>query len=349
MPSWGEIGHEIRNTQPGEGSASQFDLVRRKYLGLLHGHTGRNVILYGAKWTQVSDPPPPANMVAIADGDIQGFMEAVYGLGGGNLDIIIHSPGGSGTAAEAIVTYLRSKFTHIRVIVPHMAMSAATMIAMAADEIVMGRHSFLGPIDPQITLMTGMGLRSVPAQAIIEQFERAQQECADPAKLRAWMPMLNQYGPDLLISCQKATDLGKHLVENWLKAYMFASEAQGAQMASDVANWLSKHDTFKSHGRTIGRSELESKGIKIKHLEDDQTCQDLVLSVFHATTHTFTATSAVKMVESHTGKAWMLISGQAQVVISPQMLKGMQLPAQAQPAVVPKPKRWKLRSPIVRE
>lgn len=347
MPSWGEIGHEIKNTPAGEGSASPFDMVRRKYLGLLHGHTGRNVILYASKWTQPSDPAPPPGMVSIADGDTQGFMEAIYGIGGGDLDLIIHSPGGSGTAAEAIVTYLRSKFDHIRVIVPHMAMSAATMIAMGADEIVMGRHSFLGPIDPQLTLMTGMGLRSVPAQSIIEQFERAQKECADPARLRAWMPMLNQYGPDLLVTCQKATDLGKHLVEKWLTQYMFAQESNGAAMAADVADWLSTHDKFKSHGRPISRDQLESKGIKIKHLEDDQTCQDLVLSIFHATTHTFTGTAATKIIESHIGKAWMLISGQAQILVPQQLLK--QGLIMAQPVQQPQQKRWRLRWPLVRE
>ncbi|HWA11765.1 MAG TPA: hypothetical protein VHA15_01595 [Burkholderiales bacterium] len=108
LPTWGEIGHEIKETPPGQGVASPFDMVRRKYLGLLHGHTGRNVILYASKFTQVSDPPPPASMVAITDGDLQGFMEAIHGLSGDEIDIIIHSPGGSGTAAEAIVTYLRA-------------------------------------------------------------------------------------------------------------------------------------------------------------------------------------------------------------------------------------------------
>lgn len=228
-----------------------------------------------------------------------------------------------------------------------MAMSAATMIAMAADEIVMGCHSFLGPIDPQITLMTAMGLQSIPAQAIIEQFELAQKECQDPAKLRAWMPMLNQYGPALLVTCQKATDLGKHLVEKWLKQYMFAADPAAAAKALDVANWLSTHDTFKTHSRGIARHELEAKGITVKHLEDDQKCQDLVLSVFHATTHTFTSTGAVKIVESHTGKAWMLLSQQTQIML-PQILKpGGPFPFPI-PVQAPPKKGWRLRWPLTR-
>ena len=54
------------------------------------------------------------------------------GLRNDKLDLIIHSPGGSVEAAEQIVNYLRAKYAHIRAIIPHSAMSAATMIACAA-------------------------------------------------------------------------------------------------------------------------------------------------------------------------------------------------------------------------
>ena len=73
-------------------------------------------------------------------------MEVTAGIASENLDLILHSPGGFPEAAEGIVTYLRSRFQNIRVIVPQLAMSAATMIACAADEVVMGKHSFLGPV-----------------------------------------------------------------------------------------------------------------------------------------------------------------------------------------------------------
>ncbi len=68
---------------------------------------------------------------------MQAFIEVCYALEGETLDLILHSPGGSPEAAEAIVSYLRSRFSSIRVIVPQLAMSAATMIACAADQIVL--------------------------------------------------------------------------------------------------------------------------------------------------------------------------------------------------------------------
>src|SRR3990172_1934493 len=69
-----------------------------------------------------------------------------------NLDLILHLPGGSAEVREAIVQYLRSRFTDIRVFIPQAAMSAASMLSCAANRIVMGSHSFMGPIDPQFVL-----------------------------------------------------------------------------------------------------------------------------------------------------------------------------------------------------
>ena len=108
----------------------------------------------------------PPSFVSIGEEDTHALMEVTADLEGPDLDLILHSPGGSPEAAEAIVSYLRSRFSHIRVIVPQLAMSAATMISCAADEILLGKHSFLGPTDPQIVLSTPLGLRPVPAQAV---------------------------------------------------------------------------------------------------------------------------------------------------------------------------------------
>jgi ClpP class serine protease len=66
------------------------------------------------------------------------------------LDIVLHTPGGLVLAALQIARALRDRKAKVTVFVPHYAMSGGTLIAMAADEIVMCRHSVLGPIDPQL-------------------------------------------------------------------------------------------------------------------------------------------------------------------------------------------------------
>ena len=62
---------------------------------------------------------------------------------------------------------------------------------------------------------------------------------------------------------------------------------------------------FKSHGRFIGRDQAKSLGLMIEDLESNAAARDAVLSVFHAVTHTFTATTAVKIIENNLGKAFI--------------------------------------------
>ena len=301
MPIWSEILAELAPTAP--GTPPDFDGVRRKYLFLLNQHTGRDVILYASGWLQKEDAPQV--MTSIGDEDMHALMEVSAGLHGPDLDLILHSPGGAPVAAEAIVSYLRSRFSHIRVIVPQLAMSAATMIACAADKIMMAKHSFLGPTDPQLLLQTPLGIRMVPAQATLDQFDRAQTECTDPSKLSAWLPMLSQYGPDLLIQCEEALELSKELVKTWLESYMFKNDVDRTNKASNVSDWLADHQVFKSHARHLSRDVLTKQGLIIEPLETDHTLQDLSLSVFHSTIHTFSSTPATKIVENHTGRAFL--------------------------------------------
>ena len=301
MPIWSEILAELRNTQQGP-NPPDFDGVRRKYLQELHNHTGRNVILYASGWLQKQNSP---TTVSIGAEDIHGLMEVIPGAEGDDLDLILHSPGGSPEAADAIVSYLRSRFSHIRVIVPNLAMSAATMISCAADEIVLGKHSFLGPTDPQILIPTALGPRWVPAQAVLDQFDKAQQESTDRSKLAAWLPMLSQYGPDLLVHCETALDLSRDLVKTWLENYMFNGRPDASGQAQTISEWLADHQQFKSHSRYISRTNLEDQGLVITRLEDDEVLQDLSLSVFHAATHTFNGTPAAKIIENHTGRAYI--------------------------------------------
>jgi ClpP class serine protease len=101
MPTWGEILLELKRKEE-EGVKLPFDAVRRKYLAATFQKTGRDTILYASKWTQAGDTNP--ELLSITDEDIQGFMEVIHGLKGQNLDLIVHSPGGSPEATEALVS-----------------------------------------------------------------------------------------------------------------------------------------------------------------------------------------------------------------------------------------------------
>lgn len=337
MPTWGQILeelkelHEARQRTPGApGTVSPFDQVRRRYLAALATYTGRNVILYATKWTQGGVEP---DVISITPEDVQGFMEVIHGLEGDKLDLILHSPGGSPEATEALVTYLRSKFSDIRVFIPQAAMSAASMLACAANRIVMGKHSFLGPIDPQFIIATELGRASVPAYAILEQFAMAQRECHDPRLLPSWLPMLRQYGPALIVQCRLAIDLSESLVSDWLARYMFAGDADPKGKGKDVGALLADHGSMKSHGRFISRDQARKFGLVIDDLETDQGLQDAVLSVFHAATHTFAAVPAVKIIENHKAKAFVKVQQQQMMVIParPGLQPGPRIPSGAMP------------------
>jgi hypothetical protein len=239
-----------------------------------------------------------------------GFMEAVHGLSKGALDLILHSPGGDADAAKAIMNYLRDMgFDPIRAIVPLSAMSAATMMALSCDEILMGRHSQLGPIDPQFTIATPEGPRSSPAQAILDQFEHAKTECAaNPQALAAWLPILRSYAPGLLSQCLTAQVAAEEMVTDALREHMFkdlpADEAD--QRAREVAAWFNDHKTHRSHGRPLRYADIHAQGVDVQLLEDDDDLQDAVLSAWHAVQLTLTGTAVSKIIENSDGKAWML-------------------------------------------
>lgn len=305
MPTWGEILREVQASAQQRQGNPDFDAIRRKYLTQLHQYTGRDLILYATDWLGGAQGP-----VSITLEDMQAMMEVNKGLTGPGLDIILHSPGGSAEATASIVTYLRKKFSHIRVFVPLAAMSAATMWALSANEIVMGKHSQLGPIDPQ--MITGAG-QQYPARAIIEQFETAKKECSeDPSALGAWLPILQQYGPALLEQAEQAERLARRLVGEWLNEYMFPDESDSSGKADRVADWFADYKTHQSHALGIDRDEAKTHGVVITNLEDDSELQDLVLSVHHATIHTFSG-AANKIVENHLGKAFVKLSQVLQV------------------------------------
>jgi len=77
------------------------------------------------------------------------------------LDIVLHTPGGLVLAALQIARAIEAHEGKVTVFVPHYAMSGGTLIALAADEIVMCRHSVLGPIDPQLSGMPAASIVKV--------------------------------------------------------------------------------------------------------------------------------------------------------------------------------------------
>ena len=179
---------------------------------------------------------------------------------------------------------------------------------------------------------TSLGVRMVAARSILEQFERAKTECKDPANTGEPKSMdanAQSVRPDLLVTCENAATMAKELVQGWLEEFMFAGDKEASKKALSVADWLSDHNNFKSHARNIPRRALEDHGLKIRYLEDDPELHDLYLSVAHAAIHTFSGTSAVKIIENQHGKAYIKL--QQQIVVQSQPVPPSASPTKARP------------------
>lgn len=292
MPNWSEILKEIQKYQ--SEALKAHDLVRRKYLAKLFKHTGRNIIAYYSGFLS----KPYIEQSAITDEDKNGFMMAIHRLDKTlGLDLILHTQGGELAATESIVDYLRRIFgKNIRAIVPQIAMSAGTMIACSCQEIVMSKHSNLGPIDPH--------LRGIPAVGVIKEFRRACKEVKkDKAKTPIWQSIIGQYRPTFLSQCENSIVWSKKFVDTQLKAVMFAGSKDAKKRADHVVEKLTDYSGNKSHDRHIHIDECKDIGLNVSLLEDDDDFQDLVLTVHHCYMQVFQNTFAYKMIENHSGLA----------------------------------------------
>lgn len=299
MPTWDCILNEIK------AEPSNFDKIRRTYIGRLSQYTKRNTIVYYSAWLQKTNLLNSGFRFDITDSDKMGFMSTIKGLDKSKgLDLILHTPGGSIAATESIVLYLQSIFgKDIRAIVPQIAMSAGTMIALSTKEIVLGKHSNLGPIDPQID--------NLPTHGIIEEFESAKEDLKkEPSVFPVWEAILSHYHPTLIGECKKAIIWSEKMVREWLLDNMFFNDEDKEAKVEKIINELGSHALTLSHSRHLHLDYLKSLDLKILELESDEELQDLVLSIHHSCIISLTGTPAYKIIENQNGKAFIQIINQ---------------------------------------
>ena len=295
MPTWHSLLQEIK------ARGSTFDVIRRERLKTLSKVTRRNVIIYYSGWLQ----KPKLLGTQVSDADKNGFMTVIHGLDRTKgLDLILHTPGGETAATESLVVYLRSMFaSDIRAIVPELAMSAGTMIACACKEIVMGKHSSLGPIDPQFG--------GIVAHGVVEEFNRAHAEIkADQSRAFVWQPIIAKYSPTLIGECEKAIQWSNEMAREWLVTGMLSSDSDRNAKSERIVKELGDHALTKSHARHLSPNRCRDMGLKVLMLEDDQRLQDAVLSVHHACMLTLAGTGAFKIIENHKGVASVSVAQQ---------------------------------------
>jgi Serine dehydrogenase proteinase len=192
---------------------------------------------------------------------------------GSDIDLLLHTSGGDMDASEKVASMLWSKIGAtgtLRVIVPDYAKSAGTLLAIAADTIVMSDSSELGPIDPQLVRRTPDGGLTVTA---VQHHLEAYDECRttfkndpdDPAAAHAF----SQFNPVAIHGYRTVVNRARQLSDKHLKEGMFRRGTAGPYTAItssllDTRQWL-------SHSQMIGRHEAQQIGLNIDYRDTDDT------------------------------------------------------------------------------
>ena len=295
MYSWSELLSESqRHVTPEKPNGGVIFLSEKKgeYLRQLSEITGRNTILYFSSFMHKQKNQD----VIINDKDINAFMENVHKLDKGKgLDLILHTPGGDLAATEQIIYYIKSYFnSDIRAIIPQMAMSAGSLIAVSCKSIIMGRQSCIGPFDPI--------LNGVQCQAVLREFRKAVTDVEEhPASLGLWQTIISKLNPTFITLCEQADELADILTEKILSDKGLKKEEKDI-----IKKVFSKNEHSKTHSRHIDRTQCKNAGLYVIDLEDNQYVQDMVLGIHHCCMILGEQSNIVKIVENNVGGRYQL-------------------------------------------
>ena len=204
--------------------------------------------------------------------DVLPLTDLLYRVKPGvKLDLMLHTLGGDIDAAEKIAgLLLKAVGLHgeLRIIVPDCAKSAGTLISLAAQSIVMGDTSELGPIDPQIVTTAPDGIRtSRPAQSYIDAYDDMIKQIKDGADGPAVQALIAKFDPALLDMCRKALARSRKFAEKFLREGMFRGETVNF---TDIASKLSSSAQWLSHGAVVNADDAASVGLRVDYRDEHE-------------------------------------------------------------------------------
>jgi len=194
--------------------------------------------------------------------DAAGFMDVLHEVGpDDNIDLLLHTRGGDVDAAEKLVALVQATVgsAQLRIIIPDLAKSAGTLMALGADTLIMSESSELGTIDPQIWSHDGRGneiCHSVLSylDAFKIHSEALRENPSDPvARL-----MLEKLDPTTLRHFEAIKERARHFAEDQLKR-KGRNFSQIAAALLDITRWL-------SHGQMIKWQDVKELGLPVEYL-----------------------------------------------------------------------------------
>lgn len=195
-----------------------------------------------------------------------------------SLAFFLWTSGGSAEVVEKMVDITRHHYEDVWFFVPDFAMSAGTILCMSGDKIYMDYSSSLGPIDPQVPNNEQL---LVPALGYLDQVERMIAKSAEGKLTDAEFAILQNQDLGTLHRYEQERELSISLLKDWLVKYKFkdwSTHSDGRQVtqgekeerAVEIAETLSDHKLWHSHGRMIGVRTLTGMlRLKIEDYTDD--------------------------------------------------------------------------------
>jgi hypothetical protein len=226
----------------------------------------------------------------MASSDIAPFEATLRSVSGADqINLVLQSPGGDSTIVEKMVAMCRAHLSgnksRFRVIVPNVAKSAATVLALGADSLLMGYCSELGPIDPQVQIAVSGVIQWVSALAFVESRDKLMAQIAAAAGTGQPIQGLLQQLAGLNIPF--TTEMDNHisfakktattLLEKFMLRTRFTDDTERQQKADEIAEKLLSKQLFPVHGHTISGATAKSElGLEVELLEQTDNVWQLI-------------------------------------------------------------------------
>lgn len=215
------------------------------------------------------------------------------------LDLILHSPGGTLPATQAIVRALRGRYTHIRAFVPQRAMSAATMLACAADQIILGGFASLSPANPLVVVPTMGGSMLMPADAVVEERNELARRLQNHEGTGEDVIAIAGHPPGLYHDASRIITESNHTLAGWIEAYSRSPNAPDAHTSQYIADWITSYYQHLDHASVLTLADLQNHSLNARHMNDYADVQEHCMQAFHAAQVAFMLTGIVKVVRCH--------------------------------------------------
>ena len=175
-----------------------------------------------------------------------------------NLHLMLHSPGGDGETAVRITRAAQARCKELTVIVPDIAKSAATLVAVGAHHILMGPASDLGPIDPQFLLERSL----VAAKDIIAAFDEAVQKVQDaPDTALFYASLLSNVDALMIQQSRVALEGTDKLLSDALRSNPDRNEQDVAELSESLKGPLITRPS--THSALFGMQDAKAAGLPV--------------------------------------------------------------------------------------